>query len=58
MISWLLVGVVAGASSAVAQTVTYQAESATLSGVTVGTSVAGYSGQPKFHHAHMDLINI
>ncbi|KAF2105632.1 mannan endo-1,4-beta-mannosidase-like protein [Lophiotrema nucula] len=44
MISRLLFGVFTAASSAVAQTVTYQAESAALSGVTVGTSVAGYSG--------------
>ncbi|EPS43163.1 hypothetical protein H072_2864 [Dactylellina haptotyla CBS 200.50] len=32
------------AGSAAAQTTTYQAESATLTGVTVATSVAGYSG--------------
>ncbi|KAF2256087.1 glycoside hydrolase family 26 protein [Trematosphaeria pertusa] len=36
--------VLAIASAGVAQTTTYQAESATLSGVTVGTSVAGFSG--------------
>ncbi|KAF2677161.1 glycoside hydrolase family 26 protein [Lentithecium fluviatile CBS 122367] len=32
------------ASGVVAQSVTYQAESATLSGVTVGTSVSGFTG--------------
>ncbi|KAF2644005.1 mannan endo-1,4-beta-mannosidase-like protein [Massarina eburnea CBS 473.64] len=32
------------ASSAVAQSTTYQAESATLNGVTVGTSVSGFTG--------------
>lgn len=32
------------ASSVLAQTTTLQAESATLSGVTVATSVAGYTG--------------
>lgn len=39
-----LVTVVALASFAVAQTITLQAESGKLSGVDVGTSVAGYTG--------------
>ncbi|KAK6511419.1 hypothetical protein TWF481_000336 [Arthrobotrys musiformis] len=37
-----ILAVLAGATSA--QTVTYQAESAALTGVTVGTSVSGYTG--------------
>ena len=37
-----LVGILAGLVAA--QTTTLQAESATLSGVTVATAVAGYSG--------------
>ena len=40
-----LVGLVA--ALAAAQTTTLQAESATLSGVTVATAVAGYSGALK-----------
>jgi mannan endo-1,4-beta-mannosidase len=45
MISFILTGILAGSTALVAaQTTTLQAESATLSGVAVGTSVPGYTG--------------
>lgn len=44
MFARLAIAVLAAVSPVFAQITTYQAESAQLSGVTVGTSVAGFTG--------------
>lgn len=49
MIHSILINLLAGSAAFVAaQTTTLQAESATLSGVTVATSIVGYTGNRPF----------
>lgn len=45
MFSYRALALVAVAGSAFAQTTVYEAEKAVLNGVTVGTSVTGFTGQ-------------
>ena len=58
MFSRLSVAALAAVSPVIAQLATYQAESAQLSGVTVGTSVAGFTGKSTHNSKIPDSLRL